>query len=518
MEAQDIAVVRPPSSSIVYRFRDGRPYVLEVGGRRIRLDFADEPTIEEGMADLWEGAEEEALEVFRKKWPGRFAPFYGNPNKSVVLLASFFLVFFWLFLYAPRPASSISLQAGVMALGLVGTIVFGWLVLKTGARAGTGGAALGALLIWSARFLKAGGRWRIAAVGLLGVLALAFLLLGGKAGRLTGGFNDRGNRWRMETWSATPQMMVDSPWGWPSTSGRAYADWYQPLKSDYVTPTLTSDHLTYMVGWGWIGRFLWAFVWFGLLAVLGRSVFKGVSPLPLALFSAFAFSAMFNPLMHDWTLWLVPLGSMGLFLYRRPWRDWRLYRLPAVVSAALSIVVCASFYFCGRVKSAAARPPIRTDGNCVFVGTAQPDAWIVDDRATIGWLFAPKEIRSFYRASSDVPSLGYAEKFDAVPKKVRRLAIASGRCREYIDLWRRGKAPKADDLIFLSPAMPLEDVPVQLRKSCRFRMVVGEFAARYVNNYGPLPVSSDEVVVSKGAEVYLPNWIGYTLGMRELIK
>ena len=64
----------------------------------------------------------------------------------------------------------------------------------------------------------------------------------------------------------------------------------------------------------------------------------------------------------------------------------------------------------------------------------------------------------------------------------------------------------------------MEDVPVQLRKSCRFRMVVGEFAARYVNNYGPLPVSSDEVVVSKGAEVYLPNWIGYTLGMRELIK
>ena len=509
MEAPGIIAVRSPSSPCVYRFRDGNPDILEINGRKIRLDVEETPTIADGIADMWEGAEEEAVELHAKKWPGRFAPLYGNPNKSVVLFASIFLVFMWIFLYFDNPVA--------VVVGLVGCALFGFLTVKTGARAGCGAAALGAVILWLARFLRKGCRWRLSILGLAGVVAVAFLLLGGKAGRLTSGFGDRGNVWRMEIWRATPQMMVDAPWGWPTSSGRAYGDWYQQLKSNYVAPTLVSDHLTYMVGLGWIGRFLWLFGWFALFAVLGRNVFRGGTPLPLALLLALALTAMFNPILHDWTLWLIPLASMWFFVRLKPWHEWRIYRFPIVFSAMLSLAACGAFYFFGRGPASVASPSVYTDGKCVFVGSTNPQAWIVDDRATVGWLFAPREIRSFFRMFPNAPSLGYAETFRAVPDKVRRLAIASGKCREYIGLWLQGKAPKADELVFLSPEMPLKDIPIQLRQSCKFCMVIGEFAARYVNVYGTV-TPSDNVVVEKGAEVYLPRWIGFTLGVPELFQ
>jgi hypothetical protein len=149
----------------------------------------------------------------------------------------------------------------------------------------------------------------------------------------------------------------------------------------------------------------------------------------------------------------------------------------------------------------------------VTVGSPTPDSWIVDDRTTVGWLFAPKDIRAFYKLYPDASAFGYAENVKAVPKSVKRLSVAGCRCREYIELWREGKAPKADELVFLSPEMPLDKIPLRLRKSCRFRMVLGEFAARYADVYGQTS-PSEEFVVVKGAEVYVPTWMHYALGLR----
>ena len=503
-EGDGVIAVRSPSSTSVYWFRNGRPDILELGGRRIKMQFEKEPEISGGIAKMWEGAEEEARAVFLREWPGRFAPLYGNPNKSVVLFASMLIVCFWVFLYFDNPV--------VFILGLIGCAVTGWLTFKTGARGGAIGALSGMIALWGLRFVRKGGRWRLAVVGILGVVTVAFLLSGGSMGRLTAGVGDRGNSWRAETWQTTPRMMVDAPWGWPSTSGRAYSDWYQPPRSYYVTPTLTSDHLTRMVGFGWLGRFLWVFAWLGFVVVLGRGVFRGCSALPLAMALQLGVSAVFNPILHDWTLWLIPFASIGLFASSLPWRDWPVYRLPLMVAAVLSVGVCVIFWFCGREAASSATPSIHSDGKCVMIGSQNPDFWVVDDRMSIGWLFAPKDIRTFYGLYPNSPALGYTESVKAVPEKVKRLSVAGGRCLEYIRLWREGKAPKSDELVFLSPSMPLDEVPIRLRKSCRFRMVVGEFAARYSDVYGHVS-PSDEVVVVKGAEVYLPNWLYFALGM-----
>ena len=274
-----------------------------------------------------------------------------------------------------------------------------------------------------------------------------------------------------------------------------------------------------MTGFGWLGRFTWAGIWFVILFVLfrfclgggrGATALPGGSPLPLAIFSALGLAAMFNPILHVWSLWLVPIASLWPFISSRPWKTPRRYVVPLVVAAIASLSVCAGFYFAGRGPSRSAVLPIFADGRRVCVRSHEPDVWVADDRNTIGWLWAPKEIRYFYSAHPMTKAMGYVEKLANVPSHVRRLAVAGSLCREYVKLWKEGAAPKAEELVFLSPGMPIDSVPESLRRSCKFAFVVGEFAARYKNVYGNLDNSAD-VVQIEGAEVYLPGWVGLIL-------
>ena len=184
--------------------------------------------------------------------------------------------------------------------------------------------------------------------------------------------------------------------------------------------------------------------------------------------------------------------------------------VPCVSAAVLSLAIVMAFWIGGRVSVTAEKHSIHTDGARVFVGSDNPRVWVVDDRYTLGWLAAPKEIRYFYSHVPAAEALGYVESIDAVPQRVRRLVVAGKRCLEYIKAWKRGGAPKATELVFVSPEIPIGSVPAGLRAECRFKMVVGEFAARYVDVYGRLE-PSDEIILIEGAEVYIPGWVGLVL-------
>ena len=503
MEENGETIVRRPDAPCLYHFKDGRPSSLEMNGRRYSFTRDDEPTIHGGLPEMWDGAAEEALDFHSRKWPGRFSPFYLNPNHSAVLFASIVLVMFAIFLCASRKWA--------ILLGFAGTVAAGWIFLKIGARGAFVALFLGMFAMWCFRFRRPGGRWRLWALGGLGATLALFLVLGGAIGRLSVKFEDRGSSWRKEVWSMTPRMMVDAPWGWGDTPpGRAYSDWYQPLKSANVTPTLTSDHLTHMVGLGWFGRFAWGFAWFALLGMLCRFSWRGGSPLPLALFLMLAVSAMANPILHKVSLWLVPLASLGLVARSGPQRPWRNLKPPLAVAAVLSFVLVVGFYLSGLRASRDANPTIYADGKRVFVGSTKPSVWIVDDRYTLGWLFAPKELRYFYRSVPNARAIGYTEKIAAVPKKVDRLVVAGNLCREYVEAWVKGDAPRAKELLFISPGFGLKEVPSRLMQSCRFVMVVGEFAARYVDVYGELEPSGN-VAIAPGAEVYIPGWMSLAI-------
>ena len=504
-EANGDVTIREPGSRASYTFRRGSPYsIVTSDGRNGRVESEMKPVMQGEIAPLWEGAEEDARETVAKKWQdGRLKLFYENPNHAAVLLAGLALLGLFFFLYGNGKVA--------ISAGAVGSVAAAVLLVMTDGRGGALGFAAGAALLLGFRFFRRGGRVRLAIVSALAVVALAVFCIGsGFGGRFSAkSVDDASTSSRLEKWKYVPRMMVDSPWGWGETpAGRAYMDWYQPLDSFAVTPTLDSDHLTYMTGFGWVGRFAWAGAWLVVLFVLFRFAAGGGSPLPLAVFSALGLAAMFNPVLHAWTLWLLPVASLGPFVSSRPWKAPRRYAVPAAAAAVAALLVCAGFYFAGRGPSRGAVLPVFADGRRVCLRAREPGIWFADDRNTLGYLNAPKEIRYFYKTYPLARPLGYVQKLADVPSRVQRLAVAGNLCREYVRLWKEGVAPKAEELIFLSPGMPLDDVPEDLRKSCKFAFVVGEFAARYEKVYGNLD-ASDEVVQIDGAEVYLPGWVGF---------
>ena len=90
--------------------------------------------------------------------------------------------------------------------------------------------------------------------------------------------------------------------------------------------------------------------------------------------------------------------------------------------------------------------------------------------------------------------------------------VAGKHCLEYVRLWKQGRAPKAGELVFLSPSFGPKAVPMELRLNSRFMMVVGEFAARYADVYGPEDDFPEWVGTAPGAELYIPGWTDYVIG------
>ena len=513
-ESNGDMTVREPGSPASYTFRKGRPFsMVASNGKRLAMQFEEEPEISGGIAPMWEGAEEEARETAANKWGGnRLTLFYVSPNHAAMLLAELALLGLFAFLFG---RGSKIVTAAIAVAGAAVFAVSSYFLVKTDGRGAALGLALGALLLLGFRFFMRGGKIRAVIVSVLMVAAaVAFFVGADFGGRFTVKKLSWGTSERLEMWPFVPRMMVDSPCGWGETgAGRAYNDWYQPLTSKVITPTLDSDHLTYMTGAGWVGRFLWCLIWFGMLFALFRFSVGGGSPLPLAEFSAVAVAAMFNPLVHVWSLWIIPIASLWPLVASRPWETPQKYLVPLVSAVVAALVVCGAFYWTGRGPSRLAVLTIKADGGRVLVGSRNPDVWVADDRNTIGWIFAPKEIRRFYSAHPGAKPMGYVQKLSDLPPRVQRLAVAGGLCSEYLKLWKEGKAPKAAELIFLSPAMPLDSVPESLRRSCKFAMVVGEFAARYVDVYGHIDTSDGGVLVTEGAEAYLPGWVGLVLSL-----
>ena len=528
VEADGGVTIREPGSPLAYTFRKGRPFALLASdGKWRNTKFEGEPEIPGKIPPMWEGAKEDALEAVVNKFSGpgaRFRLFYVNPNHAAMLLAELALLGLFVFLYAPwkwKNASPLKLTlfGGAILAGAAGFAAAAYFLVKTDGRGGALGLALGILLLLGFRFFRPGGKVRAALVSALVVAVVWVFCVGtGFGGRFSAKTMTHGYSSRSEEWRQVPRMMVDSPWGWGGArAGRVYSDWYQPLSSSMVTPSLDSDHLTYMTEFGWFGRFVWGFVWLAALFSFFRFAAGGGSPLPLAIFSALGLAAMFNPILLEWSLWIVPVASLWPFAASRPWKVPRRYLVPFASAAAVSLLVCAAFYWAGREPSRLAVLSITADGGRVCVGSRNPDVWVADDRYSLGWLFAPKAIRHFYSAHPGAKPLGYVQRLSDVPSRVRRLAVAGGLCREYVKRWLAGDAPKVDELVFLSPGMPLDAVPESLRRSCRFAFVVGEFAARYKDVYGQLFApdgnARDGVLVTEGAEVYQPGWVGLILSM-----
>ena len=65
------------------------------------------------------------------------------------------------------------------------------------------------------------------------------------------------------------------------------------------------------------------------------------------------------------------------------------------------------------------------------------------------------------------------------------------------------------EVTFISPPFPPSAVPAGLLSSCRVRLVVGEFAARYDAEYADAP---EWVTIVPAMELYIYGWMRYVVG------
>ena len=498
--------IRPPAgdpgADFEFVFAAGEPVKFACGGREYKIKVEDRDRVCHGaMPVMWDETGSDDFDLLKRKWPNRFTVFYTNPNRTAVLFATVTLVFFALFLYASR--------RWLMVGGAIGTVAGVVLTVLPLSRAALLALAIGGLLLVVGRLFRAGGRKRVwLSIALAAAVGVGFVCKGGYD-RLSFGQN-KGDKTRETVWREVPRMMDSAPWGLRGTTvGRYYTDWFLPLEEHFITGTAINSNFTVMVKTGWVGSFLWTFGWIGGLLAFAWWVRKGGNALPLAMWVMFGVAGVFNPVFNSWTLWLLPAATVTLFLNARPWRDWRGYAVALAIAGVAAIGIVG--YYAGRGASdAKGRLAVKADGGRVTVNGTDPKVWVVDDGETLGWVQAAKEIRLYYAARPKSPALGYVRDLNLVPKSVRRLVLAGRMCREYVGLFKRGEAPRAREVIFISPPFGVKDVPFDLQTNCAFRMLVGEFAQRYVDVYGE-DFSPPWLITVPGSELYVPGWVGYAL-------
>ncbi len=520
-------VVRAPGHRR-YTFSNGRLVTYQRGKAKYAITYPFEPSYAGRPASLW-GIEPEQMnqEKMQKRldrltdiWSmtGRFSLWFRSPNVAAAFLAGFALLGAALFLGCGKAGLAIGLV--MMLASLAGLAL-------TGSRGGMVAFLAGFAVLALAAFLRRAahpvGRRILVLLGCL-VLAGVFAVATQGTKRFTKGLaraiEGRGEgRDRSSLFVAGARMMVDAPDGWGvRNAGPAYSHWYQSMGGDTWQMTLVSDHLTHLAGYGWFGRWLWIFGWFSALALLWKFARRGLGSAGVAVWTSLFVAALFNVMLSQVAVWALPAALFGLFawrLCRGEWREWRGYLKWLGIAAVASVVAVAALY--GVCHAAGpSSPRIRHDGGVVFVGEGEPAVWIVDDGETLGGIYTQNLIRRHYLDLGDaksVPACAYCRSLADVPAKgVGRLVLPGRQGERFLDLYRQGRAPRAREIAFVSPTFAPKSIPQGLFASAGVGVLLGEFAARYVDVYGEGPHPRPLVTIVEGAELYIPDWTSYVIG------
>lgn len=506
-----------------YLFRDGRLAVYENEQGRHAISYPVEPCYAGTPPSLWglelSESKQKALQqkLVRKtdiwRMTGRFTMGFRSPNAAGGLLAGLALFGIALFL---RPRKSVLCLGGLLSLAALTGL------LLTGSRGGLVGFAGGLLVLLLLAYLHraerpVGRRLAVLAVCLM-VCAGALLAWKGTgilSRSLSGGANGRGEGSdRISIVSSSLRMMADAPGGWGvRNAGPAYSNWYQPMGGNTWQLTLVSDQLTRLVGYGWLGRGLWIFAWLAVLSLLWTFARRGFGLGGVAIWTSLALASSFNMMLSEPALWVLPVFYVCLLAYRMirgEVRAWRRYLFALGCSAGASVVALGALFAVCQCASPS-DPRIRCDRGVVSIGKGAPEICIVDDGETLGGLYAQNLLRRHYIESPSAPAAAYCRRLADVPRGCRRLVLAGRQGRHYLTLQKEGKAPSAREIVFVSPPFAPKDVPAVLFARSGIGMLLGEFAARYVDVYGEGPPPS-WVTVVKGAELYIPRWPDYVIG------
>ena len=161
---------------------------------------------------------------------------------------------------------------------------------------------------------------------------------------------------------------------------------------------------------------------------------------------------------------------------------------------------------------------VHADNNQVCVKNDNPSIWIVDDERALGGVMACKDIRGYYAYRPEAPAIGYVRRVKDLPKtKIRRLVLAGKAGAQWLEAFGKRveleheEALKClpDELVFITPTISPSEVPPPYLQACKVRFVIGEFTARYDEEYKTPP---DWVTIVPSMELYITGWMEYAVG------
>ena len=501
----DDVEIRSPASYL-YRFKSGR--LVDY----LQKDVLVPKTVAEGawpelpFISLWPPPMDE-MAVMEKfdTWRGQNFLKLGfvNPNRCGAFLALVSLVFFGLTAAVRRLWLRIF-------LGLCAAVSFG-AVFLTHSRGAVVAFSIGLACYSLPKLSRLPRRYlAIFAAAFVLMLAAGIFASYGKSGTLRA----RSSGQRIDIWRYAPRMIADSPGGWGFvSSGRAYVDWYQPLEQSFVSRTLINDHLTILVSCGWPLRVGYLLAWFLALGLAFNAARDGMTAMPLSVWTALAAAAWFNPLMESPLMWTAPAVAAVVFAVRaKPWRRSGRYARAFLPAAVLALASAAVIYAVGNFTPEP-RPRVRTRGETVLVNGVNPSTLLVSDDVVLGAGLTEKQLRAFYEATPNAPAIAYAYGVDALPARLPwRLVLAGRRGAEFLDRWvsaPEGAKPELPgELTFISPTFPPWAVPEEVVKSCKVKIVIGEFLARFDPGYTSPPPWVETV---PGDELCVHDWIARTV-------
>ena len=529
-----------------FLFKNGRLIQFEQGGRVFKFPYEvpRQPTAG-GAPSPPPAKEEEIVREMDKKWKksGRLRWPFKNPNDNGFLFAALALFATALFylkpvfgsVRLPLPAysgkkegpvvlSDVQIAGGLCFLAAIAALVL------TESRGALLGLACGLVPAIALNFRKVIRSRAVAIlVGLVLIASVAWFATHGSR-MFTRGFKGE-SKWsndsRLEKLVTAPKMVAEAPNGWESMhvdkthmAGRAYMDWYDDLSVISLPFTLVSDHLSFLVGHSLVWRYVYLFVWFGLLALLTYTAVQTKRAVSLGVFVAIAVSGLFNEVLVHY-LWCIPAFALGLFVAERPWRFWRFRTVGLLVggAAVLAAVVLSGIYLLGNMMEPKRGYPIHVANGQVLVKGTSPGIWIVDDNFyALGEALSCRDIRRYYAKHPSAPPIGYVRSLQDLPReKVKRLVLSGTSGIAWLE-WLRQMAENGtnpaelipEELVFIAPTILPSELPPELVQSCKaVRYVIGEFVARY---HGEEFIDPPQwVTVVPGMEIYIKNWMRFAV-------
>ncbi len=299
---------------------------------------------------------------------------------------------------------------------------------------------------------------------------------------------DRSISNRIKIWKDAPKMMVDAPQGWGlGKSGSAYMQWYQELGRNEVYRTLVNSHLTWMVEFGWMGRFFYLFAWGAVLLLCWPK--PGLWAIPFSVWTTFGVAAWFSSVAESPWLWIVPSGALIAAVIRRVRnKDWprkRSWMAVLIISLLILLGIC----YLGRGER-----NIPVGGKVISKGMI----WVLNNPKVQGSK-AGKSLRKYLTEHTDV-SISMVEKLEEISSLDGNTLMILGEVSAENLTLIKATYLKLGRLILVNPAFSPEELP-NLDKCTVY---YGEFSQ---SEYANVWRDKARVIKLEGTGDFVSNWM-----------